>query len=225
MHQAASTGKSYCFKLPFSSSSSSQGLELSIVENLIQPLLIASKSSTTETALEQLIEIAKAAEGRLDLASQNIVSKLLQLCSSIPYPVGCHLLLPSLKLLRNLCAGEIRNQNAFLEQNGPEVVSTIIRSVGFASDYDGEIVRMGMQLLANFVLAGGEHQRAVWRQFFPHGFLNIARVRSREICDPLCMVIYTCCEDDDGLLADLCNEQGLPVVIEIIQTASIGKCY
>lgn len=197
------------------------GLELSNEENLIQPLLIASKSPTIEKALEQLIDIAKTAEGRLDLASQNIVSKLLQLCSSIPYPAGCYILLPALKLLRNLCAGEIRNQNAFLEQNGAEVVSTIIRSVGFASDYNGEIVRMGLQLLANFVLAGGEHQRAVWCQFFPHGFLNIARVRSRESCDPLCMVIYTCCEGDDGLLADLCNEQGLAVVIEIIQTASI----
>ncbi|RAL49154.1 hypothetical protein DM860_017184 [Cuscuta australis] len=198
--------------------------DLLIAENIVQPLLImASNCSSIETALEKLIEIARTVEGRSDLASLNIISQLLRLCLSVLYPVGHQVLSLSLKLLRNLCAGEIRNQNAFLEKNGAEVVSTIINSVGPTYDNNVGIVRLALQLLANFVLAGGEHQRAVWCQFFPHGFLNIARVRSRETCDPLCMVIYTCCAGDDALLTALCDEQqGLHVVIEIVRTASMA---
>ncbi|CAH9108320.1 unnamed protein product [Cuscuta epithymum] len=196
--------------------------ELLVADNIIGPFLIASNCSSIEVALEKLIGIAKTPEGRSQLASQNVISKLLELCLSISYPMGCHILSLSLKLLRNLCAGEIRNQNAFLEENGVEVISTTITSIGFASDYDAEIVRMALQLLANFVLAGGEHQRAVWCKFFPNGFLNLARVRSSETCDPLCMVIYSCCEGDDKLLTDLCNEQGLPVIVEIIRTACMA---
>lgn len=192
-------------------------------ENIVQPLLMASNCSSIEMSLEKLIDISKTVEGRLDLASLNIISQVLRLCLSVLYPVGHQILSLSLKLLRNLCAGEIRNQNSFLEKNGAEVVSTIINSVGPTSDNNVGIVRLALQLLANFVLAGGEHRRSVWCQFFPHGFLNIAGVRSRETCDPLCMVIYTCCAGDDALLTALCDEhQGLNVVIEIVRTASMA---
>ncbi|CAH9073258.1 unnamed protein product [Cuscuta europaea] len=84
---------------------------------------------------------------------------------------------------------------------------------------------MALQLRVNFVLAGGEHQRVVRCKFFPNGFLKLARVRSSETCDPLCMIIYTCCEGDDKLLTDLCNEQGLPVVVEIIRTTCMGSRF
>ncbi|MCD9643918.1 hypothetical protein HAX54_031803 [Datura stramonium] len=34
------------------------------------------------------------------------------------------------------------------------------------------------------------------------------------------MVIYTCCDGTDGLLTDLCSEQGFPILTEILRTAS-----
>lgn len=194
--------------------------ECTIPENVAKALLLVSNSSSLETGLEKLIELAKEAGGRLDLSSKNVVTTVLHLCQSLSSISYRHLLLLSLKLLRNLCAGEIRNQNEFLQQKGVQIVVDVIMSVGLTPYPDCAIIRMGLQLLGNYSVGGGERQSDVWYQLFPHKFLKIARIRRREICDPLCMVIYTCCEGTDGLLTDLCSEQGLPIVIEILRTAS-----
>lgn len=197
--------------------------ERTIPENVAKALLLVSNSSSLETGLEKLIELAKEAGGRLDLSSKNVVTTVLHLCQSLSSISHRHLLLLSLKLLRNLCAGEIRNQNEFLQQKGVQIVVDVIMSVGLTPYPDCAIIRMGLQLLGNYSVGGGERQSDMWYQLFPHKFLKIARIRRREICDPLCMVIYTCCEGTDGLLTDLCSEQGLPILIEILRTASAGK--
>ncbi|CAN4078360.1 unnamed protein product [Withania somnifera] len=149
--------------------------EATIPENVAKALLLVSISSSLEEALEKLIELAKEADGQLDLSSKNVVTTILHLCQS-----------------RNLCAGEIRNQNEFLQQRGVEIVVDVITSVGLTLVPDCAIIRIGLQLLGNYSVGGGERQCDVWYELFPHKFLKIARVRSREICDPLCMVIYTC---------------------------------
>lgn len=84
-------------------------------------------------------------------------------------------------------------------------------------------MRMGLQVLANVSLAGEEHQRAIWHCFFPDEFVALARVQSRETYDPLCMVIYSCCDGSTGLVTELCSDVGLPVVEEIVRTASAGN--
>lgn len=196
-------------------------VEFSIPQDVLQPLFSASYSSSLEETLENLIEVSRANVGRSDLASKNILPVVLQLSQSLPYPPGRHLLLLSLKLLRNLCAGEVANQDAFVERNGVGVVSTILRSAGLLSDPDYGTVRMGLQVLANVSLAGEEHQRAIWRRFFPDEFVALARVRSRETCDPLCMVIYACYDGCPGLGAELCGDSGLPIVEEIVRTACV----
>ncbi|XP_055805960.1 uncharacterized protein LOC129874664 [Solanum dulcamara] len=194
--------------------------EITIPENVAKALLLVSNSSSLENALEKLIQLAKEEGGRLDLSSKNVVTTVLHLCLSLSSISDRHLLLLSLKVLRNLCAGEIRNQNEFLQQRGVGIVVDVITSVRLTPDPDCEIIRVGLQLLGNYSVGGGERQCDVWYQLFPHKFLKIARVRSREICDPLCMLIYTCCDGTDGLLTDLCTEQGLPIPIEILRTAS-----
>lgn len=197
--------------------------EITIPENVAKALLLVSNSSSLENALEKLIQLAKEEGGRLDLSSKNVVTTVLHLCLSLSSISDRHLLLLSLKVLRNLCAGEIRIQNEFLQQRGVGIVVDVITSVGLTPDPDCEIIRVGLQLLGNYSVGGGERQCDVWYQLFPHKFLKIARVRSREICDPLCMLIYTCCDGTDGLLTDLCTEHGLPILIEILRTASAGK--
>ncbi|KAK4360930.1 hypothetical protein RND71_019882 [Anisodus tanguticus] len=194
--------------------------ELTIPENVIKALLLVSNSSSLEKALEKLIELAKEAGGRLDLSSKNVFTTVLRLCHSLSSISYRHLLLLSLKVHRNLCAGEIKNQNEFLQQKGVEIVMDVITSVGFTPYPVCAIIRVGLQLLGNYSVGRGERQCDVWHQLFPLKFLKIAGVRSREICDPLCMVIYTCCDGTDGLLTDLCLEQGLPILIEILCTAS-----
>lgn len=197
--------------------------ELTIPENVAKELLLVSNSSSLETALDKLIQLSKEGGGRLDLSSKNVVTTVLHLCQSLSSISYRNLLLLSLKVLRNLCAGEIRNQNGFLQQRGVEIVLDVIMSVGLSPDPDCMIIRVGLQLLGNYSVGGGERQCDVWYQLFPHKFLKIARVRNQEICDPLCMVIYTCCDGTDGLLTDLCSEQGLPILFEILRTASAGK--
>lgn len=196
-------------------------LKFSLPENILQPLFSVSNSSTLDETLELLIEASKTPGGRLDLGSKNILPVVLQLSQSLSYPSGRDILLLSLKLLRNLCAGEMTNQNLFIEQNGVKAVSTILLSfVGLDSDSDYGIIRMGLQLLGNVSLAGERHQRAVWHHFFPAGFLEIARVRTLETSDPLCMVIYTCFDQSHEFITEICGDQGLPILAEIVRTAS-----
>ncbi|XP_027161752.1 ataxin-10 [Coffea eugenioides] len=188
---------------------------------IMQPLLDASNVSELDQALEFLIQTAKSADGRADFASKNMVNAVLQLCQVLEFPSNGDLLLSSLKVLRNLCAGEMRNQNSFLEQNGVGIISGVISSVKPSLECGCEIIRMCLQLLGNVALAGGEHQGAIWSEFFPHGFYKIAELRSRETCDPLCMVIYTCSGETDELLGQLCSSQGLHIITEVLSTVSI----
>ncbi|KAK3035623.1 hypothetical protein RJ639_033151 [Escallonia herrerae] len=193
-----------------------------VPENILQPLFSASKTSSLPKALESLIKIARGTVGRSELASKNVFPTVLQLCQSLSNPAFGDLLLLSLKLLRNLCAGELSNQNSFIKEDGVQIVSSLFSCITFASDMDYRIMRMGLQVLGNISLAGKEHQHkhAVWHQFFPLEFAKIARVRSRDTCDPLCMVIYTCYEGNNEFSAELCSDQGLDILTEIIRTAS-----
>lgn len=109
----------------------------------------------------------------------------------------------------------------FLENDGVYiVVSSILRSEVVGSDY--MLVRWGLQVLANVCLAGKEHQKAVWDEMFPAGFLSLARIGKKEVNDPLCMVIYTCCDGNDQWFGEVCSDGGWSVLVEIVRTASSG---
>ncbi|XP_058216445.1 uncharacterized protein LOC131327350 [Rhododendron vialii] len=191
----------------------------SLPQHISHPLLVASNSSTLEKALEILTETSRTSDGRLDLASKNILPAVLLLCQNLSYPSCRHLLLLSLKLLRNLCAGELTNQNSFVEHDGVTILLTTLHSV-ITCDSDFAIIRMGLQVLANVSLAGELHQLAIWDKFFPLMFVQISSIRRREACDPLCMVIYTCCDGSNELFGKLWGDQGLPILVEIVWTAS-----
>ncbi|PON41222.1 Coatomer beta subunit [Parasponia andersonii] len=198
-------------------------LELCVSEDVIQTLCSASNSSTLEKSLELLIEVSRTADGRADLASKNILPMVIQLIQSLPYPSGRQFLVLSLRLLRNLCAGEISNQNLFLQKNGFGAVLNVFRSARLCSAGDHGFVHIGLQVVANVSLAGEEHQRLIWHELFPQEFLALAKIQSREVCDPLCMVIYTCCDGNPELLTEICNGCGLPILREIVRTtAAVG---
>lgn len=198
-------------------------LGIALPEDVLHTFLATSNSSSLKEALEILIESSRTAVGRSALASKNVLSNVLQLIQSISYSTGCQYLLLSLKLLRNLSAGEITNQNSFIEQNGVGIVLRVLRSAGADSVKDHGIIRMALQVLANVSLAGEKHQRAIWCLFFPNEFVRLAGIRSQETCDPLCMVIYTCCDGSPGLFEELCGDKGFPILAEIVHTASSGK--
>ncbi|KAL4562754.1 hypothetical protein LXL04_026784 [Taraxacum kok-saghyz] len=199
-------------------------LEDSIPASILQPFFSATNSSTLNKSLENLIESAKTTDGRSNLASKNILPTALQLCKLLSYPSSSDTLLLSLKLIRNLCAGESRNQNSFIQENGVDVVSNIIISKDFISDSNYDIgiviIRMGLQVLANVSLAGKEQQVVIWNCVCSLEFVEIAKVRRKDTCDPLCMIIYACIEENQELVDKLCSDHGLTLLVEIIQTAS-----
>lgn len=200
---------------------SAKSVVVSVQKNVFEMLFVCSDSSNLNEVLECLIQTAKTSDGRLELASKDIILPVLQLCQ-YPLQISCQDLLLAIKLLRNLCAGEIRNQDLFIEQNGVGILSTLIDSMGLSSGSYDEIFRMILQLLGNVSLAGERHQIVVWDQFFPLRFLDIARVKSKGTCDPLCMVIYTCSGGSNERSEELLADQGLDIVVEILRTVSSG---
>ncbi|KVH89169.1 Armadillo-like helical, partial [Cynara cardunculus var. scolymus] len=180
---------------------------VSIPESVLQPFIIVSNSSTLDKSLENLIESARTNDGRSDLASKNMVTTTLQLCQSLSYPSCGGILLLALKLVRNLCAGELRNQDSFIEQNGVDIVSNIICSEEILNDSNYGIIRMGLQVLANVSLAGKEHQVVIWDRMYSLKFVEIAKLRRKDTCDPLCMIIYTCVDGNNGLIDKTCVEE------------------
>ncbi|XP_077241222.1 uncharacterized protein LOC143881815 [Tasmannia lanceolata] len=185
----------------------------SLSENLIQTLIESTNPKALEETLEFLFEASKTPEGRSDHASnKKIIPSLLHLSQTLAEAS----LLSSLKILRNLCAGEILNQSLFVEEKGVEIVLAVLKSAGF----DPDVVRIGLQLIGNVAMAGEEHVSAVWDRFFPLGFDEICRIRRSEVCDPLCMVLCACCRDSRERIEELCGNQKVPIVAEILTTAS-----
>lgn len=196
--------------------------EICLPDSVLEPLLKLSGSSSIEGALQILIQTSRADDGRSDLASKSVLPVVLQLVQVLSCSYSrSHLLLP-LRLLRNLCAGEARNQDMFIHHNGVEIVSNAINLFGDDfNDSDCAIVRTGLQVLANASLAGERHQKVIWKRLFPAEFVKIARIRRRETCDPLAMIIYVCCDGSHELFSELCKEPGLSIIAELISTASI----
>lgn len=197
-------------------------MEASLPEQVLQPLLNASDLSySLEDCLKFLLETSRTDAGRSELASKPIVPSILALIQLLPFPSSRHYLNLSLKVLRNLCAGEASNQDAFVDHNGSAVVSDLLDSaIG-----DFETVRFGLQVLANVVLFGEKRrQRDVWLRFFPERFLAIAKVRrERETCDPLCMILYACFDGSSEIASQLCSNEGLNIIGETLRTSSSGK--
>lgn len=198
-------------------------MEASIPEQVIQPLLLASDSShSLEECLQFLIEASKTDSGRSDLASKaDILPSILALLQLLPYPSSRHHLNLSLKVLRNLCAGETRNQEAFVDHNGSLVISELLDSaIG-----DAETVRFGLQVLANVVVMGENRQRDVWLRFFPERFLAIAKVRRLETCDPLCMILYVCFDGSSEIASQLSSDEGLSIIAETMRAVGSVENY
>lgn len=193
--------------------------ECSLIEDLFQPLLIASETSTPVKALETLIETSRTMAGREVLANKDALPSALQICRSLSYVSSSHLLSLTLKLVRNLCAGELINQDLFLSCDGVGIILSTLDAM-MISVSELAIIRTAIQVLANVAQAGEMHQIAIWSRFFPIKFHELARLRKRETCDPLCMVLYTCCNGNEGLLDELFGDKGLPLMDDIIRTAT-----
>lgn len=193
--------------------------ECLLLEDMFEPLLLASGTSSPEKALEALIETSRTAAGRAVLANKNTVISALKICQNLSYASSSYILSLTLKLLRNLCAGELINQDLFLKHEGAWIILSTLDAMGISVSKSA-IIRTAIQVLANVAQAGEKYQIAIWAQFFPIKFHELAKLRTKETCDPLSMVIYTCCNGKDGPFSELVGDKGLPLMNEIIRTAT-----
>lgn len=260
-----------------------------------------------EGNLLQLIETSRTKDGRAVLADLKIIPVLLALLkrfhtsllvgqssNSPPHEPSksSTTLLLFLKLLRNLCAGDSSNQDAFLVEEGPLVlvpIATALLSVcrpsrdsrisddlskvqisslssiskeitGTGSPQQGDIysrmradldvlggnssevrssgrervlyagdisasacldsVRMLLQLLGNFSRGGDACEEAVWQEFYPNLFSELASLQSNQTSDVLCMVLYTCCKNSKQRCWQLCQGQGAVLMSLLIVAAT-----
>ncbi|XP_074578604.1 uncharacterized protein LOC141835049 [Curcuma longa] len=168
-----------------------------------------------EETLERLLEASRTPKGRARLASSGALGAALHCLADGPATA----ILPLLRLVRNLCAGDATNQDAFVELGGPDQIASVLLRDPPAP---AEVVRAALQALGNAAAAGEAHRSAVWARFFPTLLLQVARYHEPAICDPMCMVLDTCCSSEGGRqrLAELCKtETGLPILLEVIATA------
>ncbi|KAG6544192.1 hypothetical protein Mapa_014392 [Marchantia paleacea] len=284
-------------------------------EDMVESFRLESESSqlqsdhclSWEGTLLQLIETSRTKDGRAMLADLRIIPVLLALLkrfhtsllvgqssNSSPHVPSKFLttLLLFLKLLRNLCAGDASNQDAFLVEEGPLVlvpiatallsvckpnrdsrisddvskvqisslssISKEISATGCPKDgdiysrmradldvlggnssevhssarervlYAGDIsvsacfdsLRMLLQLLGNFSRGGDACEEAVWQEFYPNLFSELASLRSTQTSDVLCMVLYTCCKNSRQRCWQLCQGQGAVLMSLLLVSAT-----
>lgn len=188
-----------------------------------------------ESKLQALVDVARSGDGRHELAESKAVPTLLALSSGV-FPSTREALYEPywsfksfnlyVKVLRNLCAGNAVNQEALvdgLEAIAP-VVEILARECSASSD-NGEspaesIVRtsaieslqMVLQLLGNVAGLGEYSQARIWKRFFPSVFQTVANVSSEKMQGPLCMILSTCCKDNDIRRTELSEGKGAPIV-------------
>ncbi|XP_026437691.1 uncharacterized protein LOC113335885 [Papaver somniferum] len=174
-----------------------------------------------EQALDMLIETCKTPEGRFRLGCVKflpVVVELVRFLTSAK-PSTHYPLYLSLKLLRNLCGGEILNQNCLLEVDGLDVVARAVDTVKGKKNYGLEVVKTVLELLGNFCRAGEEHMNAVWFRFFPGAFKKMAKTRERDFLNVLCMVVHTCCDGSYEIMGQLHGIEGVQLVAEMLGTS------
>ncbi|ERN13167.1 hypothetical protein AMTRI_Chr11g93510 [Amborella trichopoda] len=187
-------------------------------------------NSTIDHTIESFLSLSRAPQGRLEAASKGAVPLFLDLIRTYLAPkiepelspsraqLTRSRLVSSLKVLRNLCAGEPMNQDSFIDHQGPHFLSVTMNSLDFMSPQALDIIMVGLQILGNVGLAGERHKVAIWGELFPKGFEKFAEVESSKLCGPLCMIIYNCCRDNDHRLKELCGVSGLPLMAGIIRS-------
>ncbi|XP_068665522.1 uncharacterized protein [Aristolochia californica] len=194
---------------------------LTLPDNLLHHLLASANCETLDESLAFLLDASKSGHGRFNLASKRVIPLLLRLSVILAqnHNLSTIHLLSSLRILRNLCAGESLNINSFIEFGGVEAMEDVFNSVQF----DPQTVCIGLQALANVLLTSKDHHVDVWDHFFPLGFLEVGKIRNKGICDLLCRILYTLCRGDDGRLCRIGGDEGVRIIVEIISTsAAVG---
>ncbi|XP_024532364.1 ataxin-10 [Selaginella moellendorffii] len=163
---------------------------------------LREKDGEVSAALRAVVDGARSDHGRSCLAKLGAVPALV---SRSRVRIDDNLLLPLLRALRNLCAGEVMNQDSFLAEQGMDLAVALasrfqkrlcsLREEDLEEE-DGKFwldcAKALFQMLGNVAGRGEQAQDSIWKAFFPEILLDLACVSTKEVLEPLSMVVYTC---------------------------------
>lgn len=209
-----------------------------------------TKRAEFESELQFLIDVARSGDGRQKLALAEAVPILLSLSGRV-FPSTRKDFYESywtfgsfnlyVKLLRNLCAGNPVNQEAFVALEGLEAIALVLEilarecSAPHGDSFESgespaeaivrnsaiESLQTVLQLLGNVAGLGEVSQARIWKRFFPSVFEIVAQVSSEKIQGPLCMVIYTCCRHSDSRCTELSQGKGASAVALLLNRGKL----
>ncbi|CAN6463153.1 unnamed protein product [Victoria cruziana] len=179
----------------------------------LESILQALPTPFCSRDFQTLIEIAKTKEGRSELSSVNPIPSFLILIRFLLSCPSSGILLLTLKLVRNLCAGDVQCQDSFMASGGANVVALTI-----SCSESAEVVRFGFEVSANVASAGEMHRSMLWRALFPGCFKRgLCSFDDAKIADPACRILHACISEKNGRLVELCGPEGLLIMACLIK--------
>ncbi|XP_031475882.1 uncharacterized protein LOC116247735 [Nymphaea colorata] len=182
----------------------------------LESILQALPAPLRRRDFQTLAEIAKTREGRSELSTVNPLPSLLTLVRFLLSHPGSDIIVPSLRLIRNLCAGDAQCQYSFVANGGADAVA-----VAVGCSESAEVVRFGFEVSANVASGGEMHRSVLWRALFPGGFKRgLCSFDDPRIADPACRILHVCVSEKNGRLVELCGLEGVPIMACLIRKSS-----
>lgn len=178
-------------------------------------------SAVLEAKIQSLVDVSRYVDGRQGLADADAVPLVLSLSSRLlpstlgdpKLPQEMRAFILYVKLLRNLCAGNSKNQDEFVSSDRLGDFVPVVRFLAqICSTPDQavaiEALQMVLQLLGNAGGLGESSQGKIWERFFPLALGDVAKVSSRKVQETLSMVIFTCCRGSESRCKELSQSRG-----------------
>ena len=192
-------------------------------------------SAILEAKIQSLVDVARSSDSRQKLADADAVPLILSLSSRLlpstwgnpNSPQEMRAFILYVKLLRNLCAGNSKNQEEFVSSDRlgdfvPVVryLAQICRTPDQAMAI--EALQMLLQLLGNAAGLGESSQAKIWERFFPLALEDVAKVSNGKVQGTLSMVIFTCCRGSESRCKELLQSRGDSFIMALMLNG--GKC-
>lgn len=130
-----------------------------------------------------------------------------------------------LLVLRNMCSGGERVGEELLKTSALKCTGEVVREMvegckgGVREGVVGTL-RAAAQFLANLATGSEKGSQAVWEEFYPAGFVELARGCSWEVVGPLCTCILSCVRKSKEVSLELCSVEGGKLVSKLLEAGS-----
>lgn len=130
-----------------------------------------------------------------------------------------------LLVLRNISSGGEKVAEELLKTGALKCTGEVVKGMVEGCKRGGKEVLVGTlraaaQFLANLATGSGKGSQAVWEEFYPAGFVEVARGCSWEVLGPLCTCILSCVRRSKEVSLELCSMEGSKLVSKLLEAGS-----